>query len=631
MHYDTFIWQGIDGSEILTDFITTQDYKRGGTFDNETTYVGMINPSMVAGAWNRYQQKEYSNNVMLIYGWGDGGGGPTRDMLEQQRRLCRGLPGLPKTEMTSLREHLDKSEADFASAAEETGSTPKWVGELYLEFHRVTYTSMAANKRYNRKSEMLMQRLESLASVCSLISGSEYRKKEIYEMWETVLLNQFHDIIPGSSICEVYEDSHRQYEKLLRDGESAARDALHIIAENINTSGGMLIYNSLGAAANGTVIIGGRVYETGEIPAYGWRVAALTETESRVKTDIDRRIIENDYFVLTLDASGRISDIFDKRYSRSVLRENLCANEIRIFEDMPLLYENWEISDYYRDKCKVLDEKAQISKIDEGQRKGFEILKKYHGSTIRQRVFLYDTLERIDVENKIDWHEQRQFVKIAFPFDIHFTKAVFDIQFGNVERTLNRNTSWDKAKFEVCGHKWIDVSEYGYGVSLINDCKYGYSIDDGVISLTAIKCGIYPNEKAEQGLHEFSYSIYPHKGDYREGGTVKAAYSFNQPFEAIKAEKHGGKLPESFSLVQTDCDNIVIETVKQCENGEGIVLRIYDAYNCRSSPTLHFGIKPKYAAICDLLENEISELETVENDIKLNVGNFEIVTVKVLF
>ena len=629
--YDTFVWQGIDGSEILTDFITTQDYKRGGEFDNETTYVGMINPSMVAGTWNRYQQKEYSNNVMLVYGWGDGGGGPTRDMLEQQRRLCYGLPGLPKTNMSSLREHLDKSEADFEKACKEIGRTPKWVGELYLEFHRGTYTSMAANKRYNRKCEMMMQRLEGLASICHLIGGSEYLKKDIYDMWEVILLNQFHDIIPGSSIREVYEDSHKQYKRLMEDGNAAITDALDFISKNVVTNGGTLIYNSLGFARNDIINIGGRIYETGEIPAYGWKVVNCIESESRVKVDANGRQIENDYFVLTLDESGRISYIFDKRNIRSVLKKDLCANEIRIFEDIPLLYENWEISNYYKNKCKVLDEKAEISVIDEGQRKGFEIIKKYHGSTIKQQIFLYNTIDRIDVNNQIDWHERRQLVKIAFPFDIHFAKTAFDIQFGNVERTLNTNTSWEKAKFEVCGHKWVDVSEYGYGVSLLNDCKYGYSVDDNVLSLTAIKCGIYPNEEADQGFHEFSYSIYPHKGDFREGNTVKAAYSFNQPLEIRKAGKCNGNLPVSFSLVQTDSDNIIIETVKQCENGLGIILRLYDAYNCKSSPVMHFGIKPKCASICDLLENEISELEIDGNDIKLNVGNFEIITVKVIF
>ncbi len=629
--YDTFIWQGIDGSEILTDFITTQEYKRGGKFDNETTYVGMINPSMVAGTWNRYQQKEYSNHAMLVYGWGDGGGGPTYDMLEQQRRLSYGLPGLPKTIMSSLRQHLDKSERDFSDVCDEIGRTPRWVGELYLEFHRGTYTSMAANKRYNRLSEMLLQKLESLASICYLLQGTTYQKEKIYGLWEVVLLNQFHDIIPGSSIKEVYEDSHKQYNNLFNEGNAIINDAIGYISDNISTNGGVLVYNSLGFARSSVIENDGKIYETGEIPAYGWRVINCDSGKSTIKIDLNARKIENSYFVLIVDESGRISYIFDKKNGRTVLKDNMCANEIRIFEDMPLLYENWEISKYYKDKCKILDDKAKIVVIDEGQRKGFEITKKYHDSIIKQQVFLYETIDRIDVKNQIDWHEQRQLVKIAFPFNVHFTKATFDIQFGNVERTLNTNTSWEKAKFEVCGHKWVDVSEYGYGVSLLNDCKYGYSIDEGIVSLTAIKCGIYPNEEADQGMHEFSYAIYPHKGDFRDANTVQMAYSFNQPFETRTVKKSNGNLPEEFSLVYTENNNIVIETLKKCENGSGIILRLYDAFNCKSQPVLHFGMKPKYVAICDLLENEITKLEISGNDVQLSVSNFEIVTLKVMF
>ncbi len=628
--YDTFIWQGIDGSEIITDFITTQNFKRGGEIENETTYVGEINPSMVAGCWNRYQQKAYNDEVMLVYGWGDGGGGPTADMLEQQRRLSYGLPSIPKTRMSTLAEHLKTVEANFEKNCREIGRIPKWVGELYLEFHRGTYTSMAKNKRYNRKSEMLLQKLESLAAINSVIKGEECYKEDLYSMWDTVLLNQFHDIIPGSSIREVYEDSHRQYEEIIDKGTVINNNLLSNIAENINSNGGVLVYNPLGFERSDIIALDGKVYETGNISAYGWKVITPKAEQSRVK--VEENIAENDFYILELDSSGRISRLYDKQSQREVFINGQFANEFQVFEDMPLLYENWEISNYYKDKCKVLNDKADISVIDEGCRKGFKIERKYHNSVITQYIYLYDTVERVDVKNVIDWHEHRQLVKIAFPIDIHTNKATYDIQFGNVERTTNSNTSWDAAKFEVCGQKWVDMSEYNFGVSLLNDCKYGYSTEENVLKLTAIKCGTYPNEVADQGLHEFTYSIFSHKGDFRTGGTVKEAYSLNQPLEAVEIKNNSnGNLPNEFSFVKTDCDNIIIDTVKQCEDDGSVIIRLFDAYNCKSKLTLTFGIPVKKAEICDLMENPIEEIPVDSNSLSVDCGNFEIITIKIKY
>ena len=630
MPYDTFMWQGIDGSEILTDFITTQDFKRSGEFTNETTYVGMINPSMVAGVWNRYQQKQYNDEVMLVYGWGDGGGGPTEDMLEQQRRLAYGLPGIPKTVMSSLANHLEHSAAKFNESCKSIGKTPKWVGELYLEFHRGTYTSMAKNKRYNRKCEMLMQRLESAAALGSALLGAEYDKELYYGLWDTILLNQFHDIIPGSSIRQVYEDSHKQYNELIDKASLALSEKVKLIAENVAAKSGILVYNSLGFARSDTVKANGKTFETGPIPAYGWRV--IEEAEPKLKVKIDGNTAENDFFILLLDTAGRISRIYDKRYGREVIKSGCYANELQIFEDMPLEYENWELAEYYASKCKLLDGCAEITPVYDGCRAGFKIRKNYHDSVITQEIYLYDTVERIDVLNNVDWHEKRQLFKIAFPFDIHTDKAVFDIQFGNVERGISSNTSWDKAKFEVCGHKWVDLSEYGYGVSLLNDCKYGFSVDDGVLKLTAIKCGTYPNEAADQGIHEFTYSIYPHKGDFRDGGTVKAAYSLNQPLETETVKSNDNALlPAEFSFVSCKNENIIIDTVKRCEESEDYIIRLYDAFNCRSEAEISFGLPVKRVELCDLMENPIGAAEVQNNSVKLTVGNFEIITLKVSF
>ncbi len=626
--YDTFYWQGIDGSEIITDFLTTQDYVREGNFVNETTYVSTMTPSMTAGTWNRYQQKAYNDSVMMVYGWGDGGGGPTEEMFEMQRRLSYGLPGLPKTQMTSLKEHLAIAETNFEKSCKEIGRTPKWVGELYLEFHRGTYTSMAKNKLYNRKSEMLMQSLEGLGTIAAVITGKEFYKDTLYSMWDTILLNQFHDIIPGSSIKEVYIDSHRQYQEVFEKGKELKVNALSLIADSVSAEKGILIYNPLGFERSDIIEKDGRIYETGNISPYGWKVITLKDTENKVF--VNGNTVENDYYVLTIDNAGRISYLLDKANNREVFVDGAFGKEIQIFEDIPYDYENWEISKYYKEKCKILDCDAEISVIDEGCRKGFKIVQRYHDSVLTQYVYLYNNIKRIDVKNEFDWHETRQLVKIAFPLNVYTNKATYEIQYGNVERNTHSNTSWDSAKFEVCGHKWIDMSECGYGVSLLNDCKYGFSTEENVLKLTAIKCGIYPNEEADQCLHEFTYSIYPHKDDYRKGNTVKEAYSLNQPFEFIELKSKGsGLLPEEFSFVKTDSDNVIIETVKQCEDENSVIVRIYDAFGCRSNATVCFGIPVKKAELCDLMENSEKQLTVIDNSVTVPLKNFEILTLKI--
>lgn len=628
MPYDTFMWQGIDGTEIITDFITVQNFKRGGEFDNHTTYIGEINPSMVAGTWNRYQQKEYNNEVLLVYGFGDGGGGPTRDMLEQQRRLSFGFPNMPKTHISTLKDHLEIVEKNFDKVCLETGKTPKWIGELYLEFHRGTYTSMAKNKRYNRICEMLMQKTESLSAIKSVFIGSDVQKQELYSLWDIILLNQFHDIIPGSSIKEVYEESHKQYENVLAKCKEISTSALKTISDNIVCEDGILVYNSLGFERKDIITVDGVTYETPNIPSYGWKVFKPNQIESKVS--VNAETIENEFYILTLDSAGRISRLFDKRYNREVLSKEGFANEFQIFEDFPSQFDNWEISPYYKDKCKILNENAQILTIDEGCRKGFKIVKNYKTSTITQYIYLYDTIERIDVKNVIDWHEHNQLVKIAFPVNIHTNYVNYDIQFGNIQRNNNTNTSWDTAKFEVCGHKWVDVSEFGYGVSILNDCKYGFNTEENILKLTAIKCGTFPNEEADQGIHEFTYSIYPHKGDFREGETIKAAYCLNQPLECISVEKNQkGRFASDFSFIKCDCENIIIDTVKQSEDDNSIIVRLFDSFNCKSNPTLSFGIPIDKVYICDMLENVIEECSVIDNNVNLSVNNFEVLTIKI--
>lgn len=306
------------------------------------------------------------------------------------------------------------------------------------------------------------------------------------------------------------------------------------------------------------------------------------------------------------------------------------ANRLTAFEDFPKAYDAWEITNYYKEKSYAVKEFSEVESVDFGCDIGFRIRRDYGKSVIIQTVTISPYSKEIKVENKIDWHERHTLLKAFFPAAVNADRAVYEIQYGHVTRPTHENTSWDSAKFEVCAHKYADISEHGYGLAILNDCKYGYSATGTELALTLLKSATHPNPEADQGIHEFTYVILPHEGDFRDAGVVRAAYCLNQP---IKLEKAYGKgeVPSSFSPVSADRKNIVIESVKAAEEGNGIIVRLYDAFNMKTETELDFGFDISEAYLCDMEENELSSLP-VENGRKLSVkvGSFEIITVKVI-
>lgn len=623
--YDTFMWRGIDGTEIFTDFITTQKYT-GEKPNRYTIYGGFLSASDIKGTWNRYQNKDYIDNVLHTFGHGDGGGGPTKEMLETQRRLAKGLPGIPPTKMGFLVPFLKDIRNQFDIACIKNRNTPRWVGELYLERHRGTLTSMGIIKRMNRKCEFSLEKAETLSYI-GLQNGMPYDQQGFYDNWATVLHNQFHDIIPGSSIEEVYNYALEDYKNVKDFCDNIIDDSIKNITNNLSTDGGAFVYNSLGFPCAGDFKIDGKTYETSEIiPAFGWKVISEYNKDNRVK--LTDNSIENELYYLEIDKTGRIVSLKDKQNNREVFINGAFGNEIQIFEDNPHEFDNWEICEYYDRKMRILDGEAQIEKVVDGTRSGLKITKNYHNSKIVQTIWLYSVGRRIDFENDIDWHEHHQLVKIAFPFDLNTNEATYEIQYGNITRPTHRNTSWDEARFEVCGHKWVDLSENGYGVSLLNDCKYGYSADGSTLKLTALKCGTYPNQNADQGKHVFVYSLIPHSGSFQESGIIHESYLLNQPLSAAKVEKTQGTLPETFSMVSCNRDHVIMEVVKKSESDDGMIVRMYESINRRTDVTVTVPANFKKAFLCDLTENVIEELEICNGSVKLPIRGFEIITLK---
>ena len=455
MPYDLFKWRGIDGSEVFAYFLSTCECDpRNGVWDHTyTTYTAPINPMYVLGTWNRFQQKEFTDTVIMSYGWGDGGGGPTREDVEQERRLKHGLPGIPKTELVPLQDSLRIIKEQAKKNAEELQREPVWNGELYFEYHRGTLTSVPQVKMNNRKGEFALMNTELFGVMGNLLCGVEYPQTMLYQDWKLLLLNQFHDILPGSSIGGVYEDSNAQFATIFADTNAAINGVLDAIANQTQTAGGLLVFNPNGFTANGTVCVDGKTYIAENIPAFGYKVIEKKNApQSHVQ--IRDNVLENTYYRLTFDKSGAICSLFDKRLNRELAKEGKALNQMIAYQDTPYQYDNWEMTPYHKQNKWTLEDEATFENLCEGDRKGFAIVKHYGQSMITQRVYLYeDGIDRIDFVTDVDWKEKNQLLKTVFPFDVMADKASYDIQFGHVERATHDNTSWDTARFESAGQK----------------------------------------------------------------------------------------------------------------------------------------------------------------------------------
>ena len=695
MPYDTFMWEGIDGTKILTHFSPTADYVQGpveggpGTA-HFTTYNSLLNPSQVKGNWKRYTQKELHSDSLMAFGFGDGGGGPTKRMLENCRRMEKGIPGCPTTRQSHSLEFFKKLEKDV----EGNRFLPKWVGELYLEFHRGTYTSMARNKRYNRKSEFAYQNLELYSSMAKALLGMQYPKAQLQDAWEVILRNQFHDILPGSSIKEVYDESKKEYDAILEKASEMTNEVLNSLVASIDADkGDVVIFNPNSSEIPSIVCLledevakifpdlisnntnmpyaleenvtdwtctsyepintgidcdnddncekCARQYllqKTGDgyiaivdgIPAKGYKTFKLVQAKAASSLSLSVKVADTPYYHVTLNDAGQFTGIYDKKNQREIIPEGRVANQIITYEDKPHMFDAWDINNYYTEKSWEVNEVSSIEVIEKGPVRGcIRIERPYLDSRIVQYIYFYNELDRIDIRNEIDWNEEQILMRDYFPVDIHANEATFEIQYGNVKRATHNNTSWDYAKFEVCAHKWLDVSEDGYGVSILNDCKFGCSVKDGVIGLSMLKSAIYPNPDADKEHHSFWYSIAPHSGDFKQGRTVDKAYSFNNPLCALVKTNAGGALSNKFSLVTVEEENIVVEVVKEAEASKELVIRMYECFNRRGKVHIHIGIPFKSAKETDMLENNGQELAVADDLITADMKPYEIKTIVV--
>ncbi|MBC8102654.1 MAG: alpha-mannosidase [Cytophagales bacterium] len=668
MPCDTFQWRGIDGTEVLTHFVTTSKPE-----DSPYTYNGFVTAKEMRGSWQRYQQKDVNDELLNLFGYGDGGGGADRRMLEAGRRY-QSLAGFSRASFGPAESFFDR----LAKRVEGSPLLPTWVGELYLEFHRGTYTSQARNKKANRQSEILYRNAELFGVLATLTTGHVYPWEALNRGWEKILLNQFHDIIPGSSIAQVYEDSARDYAEITEIGETALQSALESIASRVRTRGrAVIVFNPTDtlrpsdvaritipetldaniefADENGVPLaaqkLSDREYLTivPEVGPLGYqtltigKAGGLPEVSSvSAREGAVAPLLENDFVRVTFDEAGEIVSLVHKLYEdaepgeegamteREVIAPGQRGNALILFEDKPLRYDAWDIDIYYQSKPYPLREIGTVERltiVENGPvRAGIEIVRSFLRSRITQRVYLYAHSPRIEFETVIDWQERQMLLKTAFPVAVNASRATYEIQFGSVERPTHWNTSWDWARFEVCAHKWADLSEGDYGVSLLNDCKYGYDIRDNVLRLTLLKGAVSPDSGADLGQHSFTYALLPHTGDWR-AETVDEAHSLNYPLltRFVPANPRGG-LPAAYAFATVDDQGLLIDTIKKAEDSDAIVIRLYEAFNTRGTATLTLGFPLAEAYTVNMVEENPEPIAQDGNRITFDYRPFEIKT-----
>ncbi len=641
--YDTFLWRGLDGSEVTTHFITTAD-----AGSDSYTYNGDTRPYAVKGVWDNYRSKDLNHDLLISFGYGDGGGGPNRDMLKTAACIEK-MPGLPHVRSESATAYFER----LNQTVRENplgGYLPVWDGELYLEFHRGTYTSQSFNKKTNRRMEYALRRAEMLGVLAGEVRGdtSLYDKDRLLRAWKIVLCQQFHDILPGSSIHEVYEDSHVEYEraaKLLSEANEGVVEALIRPEESVYS-----VWNGANWPLSGTVRLpgtlerGGAVYQDAQgkaLPAvcgrdadFVWLENAKPFAAAQIRVGSAPRAgsaaelapcpggvtVDTPYYHAELNAVGQLTELFDKKAGREALAPGKSGNVLQIFEDKPRCFDAWELEPTIDEKYHVLDDCRRLTVERNALGTFVRAEYAYHDSRVAQTICFYNRKRRVDFVTHVDWHEHQKLLKTSFSVNIRATSARYDIQEGSIVRPIVCNTSWDAARFETVAHKWVDLSETGYGVALLNNCKYGHDVKNDTIRLSLLKSAIDPDYNADNGAHDFTYALLPHAEEWYAAGIEQEAFELNEPFMAFAGAWRAG----AGSFLSLDADFVEVDAVKRAEDGDAVVVRFHEFTGRRGGVSLECAKTPAAWCEASLMEEPVTAWQT--GPVRVSVAPYEIKT-----
>ncbi|WP_147124664.1 alpha-mannosidase [Shimia ponticola] len=634
-------WEGIDGSRVLAQFLTTPREVQHLPFP--TNYKSDLSAYEVIGTWERNTAKAHVEDLMIAYGYGDGGGGPTEELI-RKARVYSAMPGAPRLRPSSVREF-------FEAIDEKKDRLPVWQGELYLEGHRGVLTSQAWIKHANRTAECLLHDAEFLLALAGL-SGQDLRPA-----WKMLCTNQFHDILTGTSITEVFDDARKDFAQITWDATAAMDRAIATLEPQLTEGADVVLVDASPLPAPRLVLIdqvpdGYLDMDTGEaLPVQTVEDGTLVELPERVvgysvsclravllpgpdpldavtaTPGPDYVVLENGMLCVQVQADGTLASVYDKRSNREVIEKGARGNILQAFEDRPISWDAWDIDPFFEDRGEVIGGVTRFEITESGPLRACIVIERqWRSSTICQRISLTRRSRRIDFKTEIDWHDHHFLVKAAFPVAMRATRATYNIQWGHIDRPTHRNTSWDAARFEVCAQKWAHLGEADYGVALLNDGKYGHDVKDNVMRLSLLRSPTSPDPVSDQGKHSFVYALMPHPGDWRDHVPAEA-YALNHPVRRFAVSKAQGQGIEP--LVTFANANVMLETVKPSEDGNGTILRLYEAHRMRGPVKLRFREDITWVGVSSLLEDRFDPVEMDDHCITIDLAPFEIVTLRI--
>jgi len=673
--YKLFWWQAPDGSRLLTYF--PHDYAGGIDAESLGTDLSIWMPSIYGSKLTD------SPEMMHLYGVGDHGGGPTRVMLDHADQLRAPDAVFPKVQFSFARDFFSDLEKKLP-----TMQVPTWDGELYFAYHRGVFTTQAETKRRIRRSEELMLNAEKFSAISSLLFGRPYPTDDMKLEWKNLLFDHFHDIMPGSGIAVNYLDAKRNLENVDRFAEDAIRASYHEIAAHVNTQGEgvpVMVFNPLSwsrtevveleaqlpAPAKQIEVVDskGKPAETqllhldpgthrakflllSKTPSLGYETyfvraaATASPVHSLLKASSasDSLTLENEFLRVKVDPqTGCMTSLYDKHSNAESLapaetdtggpKNATCGNLLQTFVDKPKQWDAWNIDADFEDKHWDLDKADEVKLVESGPlRAVIQVKNHFQNSTFVRDIILYAGVPRVDVKMQADWHEKHILLKVAFPLSAHNDKATFEIPYGSVERPTTRNTPAEKAQFEVPAERWADISDSKHGFSLLNDCKYGYDSKGNVLRLSLLRSPEYPDPHADEGRHEFTYSLYPHGGGWKDALTIRRGYELNYKLISTQAEKHEGALAPQHSFLQVPAENIIVTSLKKAEDEDAVILRFYEWAGKSGDVQLQVPGEVASASETDLMEKPIGSISLADHhSVTVSTKPYEIKTIRLQY
>jgi alpha-mannosidase len=615
--YDLFWWEGLDGSRVLTHMFRNDPPVREPGLGH---YNGDTRPESLLRVWGNFRGRHLHPESLYTIGYGDGGGGPSAEMVEEVREMAAfpALPELAFTRVDAFFERLRRS-AEAARA-------PVWSGELYLELHRGTLTTQGRSKRLHRRAERDLVAAEVAASLCALL-GAESPALDLRRAWRLLLRNQFHDILPGSSISEVYERAESELSEVVGTARRVTEASLNGIAGLVSGIGdrpAVLVVNPdlserplrtvLAEPLPGAQEVEGGWALTGQRPLAGLEVAVMVAGEGRDSdaegpppATAEGRRLENGWLRVELAEDGTVRSIHDKRVGREALAGS--GNQLWAYVDRPRSWDAWDLEASYSEQGEPIGPPEAIEVIERGpHRVAIRVRWRYRSSAIAQTLRLWSNSPRLEFATELDWHDRRLLLKTRFPLAVHASRATFETAFGVVERPTHRNTSWDAARFEVAGHRFADLSEPGYGVALLNDGRYGHHALGNELGLSLLRSPHYPDPLADEGHHEFTYALLPHLGGWLEGGVLMEAEDLNRPLLALACRAGAEARVRPLAV---DGIPLGLAALKPPESGadRSLVLRLYEPQGARGTARFSLPEGWRAAASLNLLEEGVGEPE----------------------